>query len=236
MWQLSAAASAKLLHSIIVAPSADNPRRRRIQSTDGMVTNERKPKYSEKSSSHCHSVHHKSHPACVGEVLSLRREQPEINRHINIHYCVRNRSRNDNAKSNAFTKRTAFSDGYQQDGANMCHEYYASWRKSLERIFMKFDTQELYSNCELRYSGGGDYEQRHYLLCYAMRSGRKFPTFRRNVLPPFAGCLSTLKLEIVYSSETSVDFVHTTRHYDEQDNTLLTKNFLSVLILDKIGQ
>ena len=87
----------------------------------------------------------------------------------------------------------------------MCHECDVSWRKSLKRIFMKFDTQELYSNCEMWYSGGGDYEQRQSLLCCSMRSGRKSPTFQRNVLPPFAGCLSTLKLE------TSVDlFPHHT--------------------------
>ena len=56
------------------------------------------------------------------------------------------------------------------------------------------------------YSEGGGYEQRNTLLCEAVRSGRNFPTFRRNVLSPFTECRSILKLEIVHSSETSVDY------------------------------
>jgi hypothetical protein len=85
--------------------------------------------------------------------------------------------------------------------------------------------------CEIVRSHGGNYEQYYYSLRGdAVQPGRRLPTFRRSVQPPFSGLKSkqnknkserstncllvfTLKMEAVRSSETSVNRLHgVTRH------------------------
>jgi hypothetical protein len=83
-------------------------------------------------------------------------------------------------------------------------------------------------------SHGGGYEE-YYLLGYnAVYTVESQPTFRRNISPLSSGlCLppaftlvswsaysSTLNLEAICSSETSVNFRRTTRRYIAEDSTL----------------
>jgi hypothetical protein len=84
-------------------------------------------------------------------------------------------------------------------------------------------------------------EEYHLLGYNAVQSVESQPTFRRNILPPFSGsknkqaelCLppaytlvscsayfSTMKMEAICSSETSVDFQRTTRRHTPEDSTL----------------